>query len=526
MDRRHTRPSTAKDATAHRQIAKAPSWPRRTRWRPKMLDNIFKGSPDNTIPLEGERRAAEWNILLAHVVTASHCSTEQLNVIQESVLCEKKAMRPNKNHEVSQESPKDWQASLNLEQENEVSFMEANWFLLTMGMYFGFHNVKRNNSGALEHSYWGLLPILLHLSIVVAGFVVVQYAIMFSSLEYFQKVMLMPVGFGCGFCIEAYCAQIFSGKHYVNYLSEIESQDVRMKCFDKMSFIVAGTFVSSIIHTACTFLVTNLSRELTSILLIPVLQISFLPSLLDICMFSFNLMLKMQTVKLGEHIQQVSQWTKAEVSGVTHQWLLLCRLFRFHNQLLLHIFLDSMLKTIPGTQMFQKALHGRMLQSMVQVMTFTYALFMIDVMMKELRAQSSEALVVLSVVVPLLWAFLRSISLAFNGEAINHVYGEVLDKMRSAVVHSNASPNNLTEMSSLRRLLSHMEARPLALQVWGRDDLGAGVFVQNSGLVLTYLVMVVQMQPMPDNATRFFEMTEQGTKPLALIGKMGFTKFT
>lgn len=60
-----------------------------------------------------------------------------------------------------------------------------------------------------------------------------------------------------------------------------------------------------------------------------------------------------------------------------------------------------------------------MLQSMVQVMTFTYAFFMIDVMMNELNAQSSQTLVVLSVVVPLLWAFVRSLSLAFNGEAIN-----------------------------------------------------------------------------------------------------------
>ena len=127
------------------------------------------------------------------------------------------------------------------------------------------------------------------------------------------------------------------GQHYVKYLSEIESQDVKMKCFDRMSTIVAGTFVSSVIHTACTFLVTNLSRELTSILLIPVLQISFLPSLMDISMFSFNLMLKMQTVKLREHIRQVSQWTREEVNGVTHQWLLLCRLFRFHNQVKLSL---------------------------------------------------------------------------------------------------------------------------------------------------------------------------------------------
>ncbi|KAK8377692.1 hypothetical protein O3P69_013973 [Scylla paramamosain] len=225
-------------------------------------------------------------------------------------------------------------------------------------------------------------------------------------------------------------------------------------------------------------------------------------------MFSFNLMLKMQIVKLREHIQQVSQWTKAELSGVTRQWLLLCRLFRFHNQ------------------MFQRPLHSRMLQSMVQVMTFTYAFFMMDVMMNELSEQNSKELIVLSVLVPLLWAFVRSLSLAFNGEIINQVYEEVLDEVRAAVVRSNRSPDGLTELGSLSRLLGHMEARPLALQVWGRDDLGAGIFVQNSSLVLTYLVMVVQMQPMPDMAPKFFEITEQGTKPLVLIGKMGLNRFT
>lgn len=34
-------------------------------------------------------------------------------------------------------------------------------------------------------------------------------------------------------------------------------------------------------------------------------------------------------------------------------------------------------------------------------------------------------------------------------------------------------------------------------------SLGAGAFVQNAGMVLTYLVMVVQMQPLPDPNTGF-----------------------
>lgn len=436
-------------------------------------------------------------------------SVEGLNATQESGLGKRKAMGSSKNHKAFQESSKDPPASLDQEQEDEVPFLEANWFMLTMGTYFGFHNIKRNSSGALEHSPWRLLPLLLHLSIGISGFVVVAYAIYFTHLEYYQFIMLMPVEFGCGFCMEAYRSHIFWGKHYLNYLSEIEAQGVRMKCFDKMSLIVAGTFLSSITYTACTFLVANLSRELTAILLIPVLHISFMPSLLDICMFSFNLMLKVQTAKLKERISQVSQWTKAELSSVNHQWLLLCRLFRCHNQ------------------MFQRALHSRMLHSMVQVMTFTYAFLVIDVMMKELRAENSKPVIVLSIVVPLLWAFVRSFTLTFNGEVINQIYADVLDELRAAVISSNASPDELTELSSLRRLLGHMEARPLALQVWGRDDLGAGIFVQNTGLVLTYLVMVVQMQPMPDTPVDPFDIREQqGSKPLALLMDMGWNKFT
>lgn len=261
------------------------------------------------------------------------CSENESNVPRESGLAEKKAMGPSKIIEVSQNSlSEDQRTSRTLDQEEELPFLEANWFILTISMYFGFHNVRRNSSGALENSHWRLLPMLLHLMIGVAGLLVVQYLYFFTDLDYYQGIMLLPITFGFGFCTDAYLSTIPFAKHYINYLSEIEAQDVRMKSFRNMSFVIAGIFVSAIVHTGCIFLVTNLSTETTSILLIPVLHTSFLPSLLDMCMFSFNLMLKQEMLKLREHIRLVGQWTKAEVSGVAFKWLQLCRLFRLHNQ--------------------------------------------------------------------------------------------------------------------------------------------------------------------------------------------------
>lgn len=58
--------------------------------------------------------------------------------------------------------------------------------------------------------------------------------------------------------------------------------------------------------------------------------------------------------------------------------------------------------------------------TMVQMMAFTFAAFIIDFMMDELKTQTSQTMVVLSVLVPLIWTVARSVSLAFNGELISH----------------------------------------------------------------------------------------------------------
>lgn len=70
--------------------------------------------------------------------------------------------------------------------------------------------------------------------------------------------------------------------------------------------------------------------------------------------------------------------------------------------------------------MFRKSVYSRMMMAMVQMMAFTFAVFIIDFIMDDLKTQTSPTMVVLSVLVPLIWTVARSLSLAFNGEVINH----------------------------------------------------------------------------------------------------------
>lgn len=261
----------------------------------------------------------------------SYQCSKSLPTINRSVFPKKKDQC--EDVERSQKSTGEDQKALETsEQDGDLPFEKANWFTLSMAKCFGFHNVRRGSSGALENCPWRLVPLLAHLAVSIAGLLVVLYLFIFDNLKYYQGVMILPIAVGMIFCVHAYISSFPLSKSYIKYLSTIETQGVTIKSFNDMSFAAAGTFVSSGIYTACSLLVTNLSQEYLFVLVFPVFTTSYLPTFLDMHMFSFNLMLKQQVVKLRHHIRRVNQWTRDEVSGVARRWLLLCRLFRLHNR--------------------------------------------------------------------------------------------------------------------------------------------------------------------------------------------------
>lgn len=226
----------------------------------------------------------------------------------------------------------DQKVSKTPEQDAEVPFMQANWFILRMTTLFGFHNIREGSSGGLEVSPWRMVPLVVHLGVSVAGLLTLMHVIFFCSLQYYQTVMILPIGYGMLFCMDAYILSFHLDKHYVTYLSTIEHQGVKMKPFDKMFCVGVGTVASSIIYTACNLFLTNLPLGYLIALVIPVFKTTYLPTVMDMHMFAFNLMLKQQVDRLRHRLQRVNHWTRAEVAGVARQWLLLCRLFRLHNR--------------------------------------------------------------------------------------------------------------------------------------------------------------------------------------------------
>lgn len=83
--------------------------------------------------------------------------------------------------------------------------------------------------------------------------------------------------------------------------------------------------------------------------------------------------------------------------------------------------LKPTLRVLCDAQVFRRSLYSGLILTMMQIMAFTFAAFILDFMMDELETQTSQTMVVLSVLVPLVWIVTRSLSLAFNGEVINHV---------------------------------------------------------------------------------------------------------
>lgn len=253
-----------------------------------------------------------------------------VSTISNSVFSKKKKCE---DLESSQESTgEDQKVSKTPEQDAEVPFVQANWFILRISTLFGFHNIREGSCGALEVSPWRMVPLLVHLGISVAGFLALINVTFFGNLEYHQTVMISPMAYGMVFCIDAYISSFHLGKHYVTYFSTIQHQDVKTEYFSKMICIGVGTVVSSIVYTACNLLVTNLSQGYFFVLVIPVFTTTYLPTVMDMQMFAFNHMLKQQVVRLRHRLQRVNHWTRAEVAGVARQWLLLCRLFRLHNR--------------------------------------------------------------------------------------------------------------------------------------------------------------------------------------------------
>lgn len=234
----------------------------------------------------------------------------------------------------------DQKASGTSEQDKELFFMDANRFVFNIANYLGFHNARKDSSGTWQLSQWRLVPVVVQLAISVAGFLFVIYQEFFCDLQYYQGIMLLPIAFSMSFCIDVYLSTFPISKPYLKYLSTIEAHDVKMKPFKKMPIVATAGLVTSIIYTVCSLLVTSLSQNNIFVLMFPVFTSTYLPTFLDMHMFSFNLMLKQQVSKLRYRIRRVNQWTTAEVSGVARQWLLLCRLFRLHNTVRLPLFLS------------------------------------------------------------------------------------------------------------------------------------------------------------------------------------------
>ncbi|KAK7067986.1 hypothetical protein SK128_016368 [Halocaridina rubra] len=193
-------------------------------------------------------------------------------------------------------------------------------------------------------------------------------------------------------------------------------------------------------------------------------------------MFSFVGVLYKGLEKLKAKCETIA-CTAEEVHDLANSWLVLRSVLNTHNEVfsyLLHIRLDLFLG---------------------QAMAFLFTLATI-------RHSGSPLQVLLASIIPLGEITIRLCAICWAGDGIIAKYNEILDMLREYLCSSQAITwkGNCTGVSEvdfvgLHRLLSRMEAKPMFIQVWGSDKLCINTFVKQMGLVVTYLVVLLQLGP-------------------------------
>ncbi|XP_042227894.1 uncharacterized protein LOC121870195 [Homarus americanus] len=275
----------------------------------------------------------------------------------------------------------------------ELPFIEAFSVVFNVASCLGLHIVRRDDLGVYRISWWKVGTSLLSLINATIGFLTVGYIYLYTGISYYQQVMLLPIVCGCFFYFYGYILWMHTFRDYINYLTVLEANNLKIKKNVYLPLIIIGIAVYSFIYTCCLSLTALLPRETVYELQSILFVISFIPSFLDLHMFSFVKLLITALAKLEKRVRGIEHWTTDDVSLVAQEWLRLCNLFHEHNK------------------NFQYPLHIRLVLLMVQAMTFMFSLVV-------LRPSKSCLTLMLPTLVPLAELSIRFLCVCLVGEIL------------------------------------------------------------------------------------------------------------
>ncbi|XP_047478097.1 uncharacterized protein LOC125031423 [Penaeus chinensis] len=206
-------------------------------------------------------------------------------------------------------------------------------------------------------------------------------------------------------------------------------------------------------------------------LLSPTLMTALIPSFIDVYVFSFVYAVGVGLERLTKDVKEEADWTFREVKAVADKWLRIDSLLRSHNAL------------------FSYLLFVRLAVFMTQGMVSLFSL-------TTLRTCEHGGSYVASVLIPLLESVVRVLCICVAGNYLMSKHEHLLESLRAVECEETRTqhPLNLPRLC-LHDLLNRMEASPSVVEIWGMECLSSRTCSKLFSVILTYLFMLLQMQP-------------------------------
>ncbi|KAK8398801.1 hypothetical protein O3P69_004119 [Scylla paramamosain] len=320
----------------------------------------------------------------------------------------------------------------------------------------GIHVIVRNHLG--EYVVSGLsvtqAVAMLGISVVCLGIVGRK---LFMPIPLWFFMVLFSVVCGFAFCVFAFTHTFCNARRMQRYMAAFGNVPARV---GRGRTVMSGVCYPMLVSVATCLLLPEWVMALPS-----VLMTSAVPALLDAYMVYFSRGLRDKLQNLAREVRRRDAWTTREVSDVSLRWVAVTQLLKEHNKI------------------FSLTLLLRLLLTLVQAMAYLIVLW----------ATTNKILSCLPVLavtfLPLLELILRLFHLCQSGEELARAGEGVVAGVRCAAYTQPAASAQQLDLSALA---ARLEAHQTRLRIWGMDSLSSSTFVTISGLVLTYLVALIQ----------------------------------
>ncbi|XP_069981162.1 uncharacterized protein [Penaeus vannamei] len=331
--------------------------------------------------------------------------------------------------------------------------------LLVICSVLGLHLLRENADGSFALCRWRLVPMAILGLVSLAHLAGALVYLALVSPPLWLVVLLVPPCLSFCFCVLTFAQVYRNARALAGYLPGLSALGVEGRRASAPEVASCVLFPVGLVAGACYLLPT------WHLFLPSLFVASCVPAVMDVYIMHFVKVLKAAYEALGRDVSSRGSITFQEVQVVAERWLTLTETVAAHNKI------------------FNVILHCRLWLLVLQSMAHLFFLW-------ALRHYYGPCLsLLLLTLTPLAELVLRFLYLCNHAEALSRADEKVVEAVQEATVRV---PTGSLEHLGLSAFSCHMVAQPAAVHVWGMDSLSSSTFVSLAGVVLTYLVVILQ----------------------------------